>query len=369
MTPFNSHPVYFSPSANENKSLLPSLPPHIISTVLTDEPVIDSKQPKTTPHLSYQSDSNAPIGKIIVNNHKYILLKVLFSCQGLLGQGTMCYLASSDDEEYIIKDYWVKGNSDAILNKVKMLEEMKSVCTVETHQILHRDCNLNNIMIEDCEGNSWGPLIDWEFTLYITSDNTYPTSGTGMIPFMSIDLLDQMGKIQLQSQVGAADCKEASLSVPVKIEGIKHFYHDNLEALFYVFVWVCIALKGPANTRHQLNPLKSHPKGSMVWLPEEWHGTQLDIATCAKKKSYFFSEYPQKLHLSEQFDPYFKDLVPLAEEWYNILHKKRLERKKAEFKNTKVKLNKSFRDQDIPVPPNPTGEDREDREKDREDPS
>ncbi|KAG2040377.1 hypothetical protein BDR03DRAFT_816996, partial [Suillus americanus] len=105
-------------------------------------------------------------------------------------------------------------------------------------QILHRDCSLNNIMIEDCEGSSQGALIDWEFASCITSDNTYPTS----------------------RMVGAADRKEASLSVPIKIERVKHFYHDNLEALFYVFVWVCIALKGPADIRHELNPLKSHPK-------------------------------------------------------------------------------------------------------------
>ncbi|KAG2029636.1 hypothetical protein BDR03DRAFT_814083, partial [Suillus americanus] len=101
--------------------------------------------------------------------------------------------------------------------------------------ILHRDCSLNNIMIEDCEGSSQGALIDWEFASRITSDNTYPTGGT-----------------------------EASLSVPAKIEGVKHFYHDDLEALFYVFVWVCIALKGPADTRRELNPLKSRPKGLMV---------------------------------------------------------------------------------------------------------
>ncbi|KAG2045940.1 hypothetical protein BDR06DRAFT_977845 [Suillus hirtellus] len=164
----------------------------------------------------------------------------------------------SSHKEYIVKDHWVKGNSDAILNEVKMLEEMKGVagvprlveywliqaeeghpnktqryhnkienstvgayhthiclvlkpracplymfrskkellrvlrnivltnpsitvqqCMVETHQILHRDCSLNNIMIEDCEGGSQGLLIDWEFTSRITSDNTYPTGGTG----------------------------------------------------------------------------------------------------------------------------------------------------------------------------------------------
>jgi hypothetical protein len=78
------------------------------------------------------------------------------------------------------------------------------------------------------------------------------------------------------------------------------------------------------------------PIGSTDWLPEEWQGSQLDAARCAKDKSYFFSEHPQKLRLSEQFDPYFKDLVPLAEEWYDLLRKERSDRKDAEFHNTRT---------------------------------
>lgn len=46
------------------------------------------------------------------------------------------------------------------------------------HHILHRDCSLNNIMIEDCEGDSRGALIDWEFASRIASDNMYPADGT-----------------------------------------------------------------------------------------------------------------------------------------------------------------------------------------------
>ncbi|KAG1864456.1 hypothetical protein C8R48DRAFT_772976 [Suillus tomentosus] len=67
MAPFHSHPVYFPFSTDEKKSSLPSLPPHIISTALADEPVTDSKQPKTASHLSYQSESNTPIGKRVVD--------------------------------------------------------------------------------------------------------------------------------------------------------------------------------------------------------------------------------------------------------------------------------------------------------------
>ncbi|KAG0700173.1 aspartic peptidase domain-containing protein [Suillus ampliporus] len=198
-------------------------------------------------------------------------------------------------------------------------------------------------MIEDWEGDSRGVLIDWEFASCITPTNTYPAGGTGTIPFMSIDLLDQMGRIHLQeNQMGAVDRKGTSTSVPAEIEGVQHFYRDDIEALFYVFMWVCIVLKGPTDTRHELHPLNSQPKGSTAWLPEEWHGSQLDVATCAKEKVFFFSEFAQKLRLSEQFDPYFKDLVPLAQEWYDLLCKKRSNRKDAEFKNTKVEEELHF---------------------------
>ncbi|KAG2029637.1 hypothetical protein BDR03DRAFT_1018129 [Suillus americanus] len=130
MAPFHSHPVYLPLPTTKNESSLPSLPPHPISAALADETVTDYKQPKPAPHLSNQSDSDKPIGKITVNNHKYMLLKVLFSCQGLVGRGTVCYLAGRNGEEYIIKDHWVKDNRDAILNEVKMLEEMKGVVGV-----------------------------------------------------------------------------------------------------------------------------------------------------------------------------------------------------------------------------------------------
>ncbi|KAG1887558.1 uncharacterized protein F5891DRAFT_966720 [Suillus fuscotomentosus] len=70
------------------------------------------------------------ISPITVNDHEYLLLKVLFSCQGLVGRGTVCYLARRNGEEYIVKDHWVKGNKDAVLNEVKMLEEMEGVSGV-----------------------------------------------------------------------------------------------------------------------------------------------------------------------------------------------------------------------------------------------
>ncbi|KAG1722885.1 uncharacterized protein EDB91DRAFT_1063714 [Suillus paluster] len=64
-----------------------------------------------------------------LNDNWYDILEVLFSSHGLVGRGTVCYLARKDDEEYIIKDHWVLGNADDedILNEVAMLKKMQGV--------------------------------------------------------------------------------------------------------------------------------------------------------------------------------------------------------------------------------------------------
>ncbi|KAG0692320.1 hypothetical protein DFH29DRAFT_1008890 [Suillus ampliporus] len=50
-----------------------------------------------------------PISKIQVNKNTYDILKIIFSSHGLIGRGTICYLARRDNQEYIIKDHWVLG--------------------------------------------------------------------------------------------------------------------------------------------------------------------------------------------------------------------------------------------------------------------
>lgn len=100
----------------------------------TGPPHADDEPPSPLPS---SSSSDTVIGKMKVNEHEYDLLKVLFSGQGLVGRGTVCYLARRDGEEYIIKDHWVKnsrnGEVDAqekmniVMSEVEMLEAMKDV--------------------------------------------------------------------------------------------------------------------------------------------------------------------------------------------------------------------------------------------------
>jgi len=44
--------------------------------------------------------------------------------------------------------------------------------------ILHRDCSLNNSMIEDFDDGSRGLLLDWEFAVKITKQGEYDLGGT-----------------------------------------------------------------------------------------------------------------------------------------------------------------------------------------------
>lgn len=393
-----------------------SLPDRLPSPFPTEQPPKEkctlphpiSTHSKQTPPLVNSSD---PIGKITVNRNEYELLKVLFSHQGLVGRGTVCYLVRRDGQEYIIKDHWVTGDKDVILNEVNMLEALKGVpgipqlveywlvemapdevddtqmyrqkiysstagmyrthvrlvlkprarplhefrsrkelvkairdivliqkCAVEKYKILHRDCSLNNAMIEDIDGGSRGALIDWEFAACITSDDLYTAGGTGTIPFMSIDVLDAIGTLEYQqSQTAAEDRRKATdSSTRQEVPKLKHTYHNDLESVFYVFAWICIMYKGPHGQERRLEDVMDRdPKKADIWLPQQWHGPPEKARDISHAKYYFFSR--GRSCIAEQFDPYFKDLVPLAEQWAEMIKKKEM---KMEFDDISSLLDK-----------------------------
>ena len=49
---------------------------------------------------------------------------------------------------------------------------------VEEQHVLHRDCSVNNGMIEDRPNGPTGSLIDWEHAVQITKSNEYDVGGT-----------------------------------------------------------------------------------------------------------------------------------------------------------------------------------------------
>src|SRR6267154_516496 len=123
---------------------------------------------------------------------------------------------------------------------------------------------------------------------------------------MSRRLLQQVKKILVSDTA----TKGASSSSPLAIEFVKQDYSDDLESLFYVFSWICIGYSGPLGVERHLNTSKA-------WLPHAW--SNRDIGACLGSKFTFYIMGDGKAALQAQFDDYFKDLIPLALEWMDLL--------------------------------------------------
>ncbi|KAG1768238.1 hypothetical protein EV702DRAFT_1050050 [Suillus placidus] len=220
------------------------------------------------------------IRKILVSDHTYDILELIFSSQGLVGRSTVCYLARRLEEEYIIKDNWVLGDKEVALNEVVMLQAMQGVhsvpqlveywlvetkaqevdetmnycgkiwqsitgtlCThswsvrfgtsleiaVEERGILHRNCSLNNAMIEDDSDGSHGTLINWEFAIHILEGQKYAIGGTGTLPVMSCSLLFQLSEAVGGIAMSQNSWKHTSHSHAKIPPLIMHGYQDDLK--------------------------------------------------------------------------------------------------------------------------------------------
>ncbi|KAG1883166.1 hypothetical protein F4604DRAFT_1921073 [Suillus subluteus] len=92
---------------------------------------VDDSSFSATPHPSkypHTPQSPAePCGKIRIKNKLCNIKKIIFMTKGLVGRGFVCYLVNLDKEEYIIKDHWVQGDEDKVMNEIMMLEAMRSI--------------------------------------------------------------------------------------------------------------------------------------------------------------------------------------------------------------------------------------------------
>ncbi|KAG2134507.1 hypothetical protein DEU56DRAFT_913695 [Suillus clintonianus] len=174
--------------------------------------------------------------------------------------------------------------------------------------ILHRDCSLYNAMIMGEPNDSNGLLIDWEFAVFITSNDQYSIGGTGTIPFMSRALLAQMAELQAKAAQQEAR-KSSSKTLALPPSRVTQSFADDLESLFYVFVYVCIKYSGP-NDQERQEPVPDS-------LPDSWSSLDLDV--CKLRKVFFFAVSTEEARLEKQFHPYFEKLIPLAKEWCSIL--------------------------------------------------
>jgi len=93
-------------------------------------------------------------------------------------------------------------------------------------------------------------------------------------------------------------------------ELVEHTYADDLESLFYVFIFICIEYQGPLGMKRTLS-------GSTSWLPREWSAST--FKECCQTKTLFFRQLADGKRLDSQIHPYFQDLIPLARDWYLLM--------------------------------------------------
>ncbi|KIK32265.1 hypothetical protein CY34DRAFT_111033 [Suillus luteus UH-Slu-Lm8-n1] len=288
-------------------------------------------------------DDSHPVHQLDIPNDPlrlplYDILEVIFSSQGLAGHGTVCYLARSGNEEYIIKDHWVLGSKVDALNKVKMLQVMKDVRgvpqlvdhwpveikpgKVDQTGLYHYKL-LNSIqgttkaellgaiwdIIKNDGNRSHGTLIDWEFAVFITQGhNTFHVAVTP-VPALRGSCL------------------------------IIHRFEDDLKSVFYVFIWICIGYRGPLSVKCVLDKRYN-------WLVHKW--STITLKACNDEKTTFF--YHLHTHkFEEPFHPYFKNLVPLAVECH-FPHLAEFPKKLSPKLLFAQKILKGLPMPDIPVP-------------------
>ncbi|KAG1908718.1 uncharacterized protein F5891DRAFT_1180257 [Suillus fuscotomentosus] len=198
---------------------------------------------------------------------------------------------------------------------VKALRDIVIIqCTaVEERKVLYRDCSLNNAMIVDLlGGGSKGFLIDWEFAVRINPDLKYAIGGTGTIPFMSCGLLAQLSDAQ-QAVLGGKKpkyiLKMSSNTLALPVSHVIQCFSDDLESLFFIFIWICIKFCGSHGQVHQ----------DMIGnsIPDRWNN--MDLESCVAFKGNFFATKKEECCLVDEIHPYFKDLIPLTKEWCTAL--------------------------------------------------
>lgn len=137
-----------------------------------------------------------------------------------------------------------------------------------------------------------------------------------MGPFMSHSLLFQLSEAVGSSVMSQNSWKHASHSHIQAPPLIMHGCQDDLESVFYVFIWICIGYRGPLGVKCVLGPRK---QSEGDWLLRLW-STNSFKENGNEKTSFFFHLHAHKFR--EQFHPYFHDLLPLAEEWYELIRSK-----------------------------------------------
>ncbi|KAG2754114.1 hypothetical protein P692DRAFT_20870364 [Suillus brevipes Sb2] len=189
---------------------------------------------------------------------------------------------------------------------------------VEEKGILHRDCSLNNSMIED-DGNGEGSTIQLRVQLITVGSDCLAAMVKNTLEVGQAQCLSCRDRSCSSSQKAVDSIatpehslKHASNSHVVSARLIIHRFEDDLESVFYVFIWICIGYRDPLGVKCVFDKRYN-------WLVHKW--SAVTFKACNDEKTTFF--YHSHAHkFEEQFHPYFKNLVPLAVEWYELIRNK-----------------------------------------------
>lgn len=90
---------------------------------------------------------------------------------------------------------------------------------------------------------------------------------------------------------------------------MEHTYADNIESLFYIFIWIIIQYNGPFGCKCQLNV-----NGSM--LLDCWSRLgESEVAGAVDTKTAFLISHACEDNLRKEISPYFKDLFNSTMNW------------------------------------------------------
>ncbi|KAH7918499.1 hypothetical protein BV22DRAFT_1134544 [Leucogyrophana mollusca] len=176
------------------------------------------------------------------------------------------------------------------------------------HGIFHRNISPNNLIF-CCNMNKFisrAMIIDFDYTVYMAASGMYGPKGMGTLPFVSLAILSQLMEKMNNKQ---------------ELVNVSSGPLYDLEALFYVFIWICIKYNGPNGRKHL--------KEKVVPILHAWSegGMSFQGLFNAHNSKFAFIAKPLS---SRQFSPYFANLAPLAEEWCTILRDQLLDENPSE---------------------------------------
>ncbi|KAH7903461.1 hypothetical protein BJ138DRAFT_1120362 [Hygrophoropsis aurantiaca] len=154
-----------------------------------------------------------------------------------------------------------------------------------------------------------GLLIDFDYAQYITENGIFGPRGTGTLPYVSLEILFALRQLQTRRGKGMSD---ATINFEIA---------DDLEAFFYVFIWICVMHHGPGCEP----PPEETFKRLVVYDWSEGMTSEHGLHRAYSAKLAFLCEDDS---IKAEISPYFLNLAPVAEKWKMHQYREVLRRQK-----------------------------------------